>query len=176
MKYFFYFLTIILLTALNLGLFPYFRLFGGLPNLLLIFVVIAALDRESFDCFFIALCSGLFLDINTGSFFGTYSFAFLLIAGFLQILVNNFIFFNINWKYAVVVLFMSTLGLYIFVYFYTQMTVFLNFNSAEIGFLKIKNRLLPDALYNLLMLLPIYKLSDFIKVIIARVYQRKTMI
>jgi rod shape-determining protein MreD len=54
--------------------------FGGSVNLLLLFVVCAALADDSSAFLWAAFLSGLLLDASSGLAFGTYTVAFLLVA------------------------------------------------------------------------------------------------
>lgn len=64
-KYLIYFFAIVALLVLNLGLFNNLQIKGQIPNLLFLFSLCFALEKKSFDFFFVAFVSGLFLDLNS---------------------------------------------------------------------------------------------------------------
>jgi hypothetical protein len=173
MKYFFYFLAIILLLSLDIGFFSHLKFFGAVPNLILVLLVVSALDRESLECFFIAVVGGIFLDFYTASYFGSFSFAFLILAGLLQILVNNFLVFDIDWKLGVAALTVSTVLVHFFIYLFNLAVVGLGIGMGQSPYLLDKTKIFFELLYNLMALLPTYKLLDAIKYFLKTLFTRR---
>jgi len=175
LKYFFYLIAIVLLLGLNIGFFPYFKIFGAVPNLLLVMVVIAGLDKESFDCFYIAFLGGLFLDFQTTAPFGSFTASFLVIAGALQLIVNNFLVFEITWKYAIAFLAGATVLSYAIFWGISHLAAHLGFIGISLNSPALKARLLQEIIYNTILLLPIYKLMDLIKYFLKLLQKRRHM-
>jgi rod shape-determining protein MreD len=173
MKYFFYFLAIILLLSLDIGFFSHLKIFGAVPNLILVLLVVSALDRESLECFFIAVVGGIFLDFYTASYFGSFSFAFLILAGLLQILVNNFLVFDIDWKLGIGAIIVSTILIHLFIYLFNLAVVGLGLGMGQSPYLFDKTKIFFELFYNLLMLLPTYKLLDAIKYFLKTLFTRR---
>ncbi len=176
MKYFFYFIAIILLLSVDIGFFSHLKFFGVVPNLILVLLVVSALDRESLECFFIAVVGGIFLDFYSTSYFGSFSFAFLAVAGFLQILVNNFLVFDIDWKLGIAALVVSTVAVHLFIYTFNLIVISLGIGMGQTPYLLDKTQIISELIYNLLLLLPIYKLLDAIKYFLKSLFSRRRSI
>src|SRR5438132_835918 len=99
MKYLLYIIFVILLLSINVGFFSYFSIWGVVPNLLFLVVIIIALEGKAFGFFYVSVIAGLFLDFYSTSFVGSFTFAFLILSFSLHLLVRNVFMFEINWKY-----------------------------------------------------------------------------
>ena len=77
MKYLFYLGIILVMLSLNMQLAGVFLKTGIQFNLLLPVIVLSALEKRNYDFVFIAIVSGLFLDVFGGAPFGS----FLILCG-----------------------------------------------------------------------------------------------
>jgi rod shape-determining protein MreD len=103
MKYLIYTLAIVFLIGLNFGLFGFLQVKGIMPNLLFLFVLCASLERrQSEDFLFVSLLSGLFLDVYSGVFFGSFTVTFLVLSMLIQLLLNNFLALELTWKFILI--------------------------------------------------------------------------
>lgn len=169
MKYFAYFIVILALLALNLGLFPYIRLWGAEPNLLLLTVVIFALEKGEYDFFFVALCAGIFLDIYSGFFFGGFTLTFLLLGYLLHLLVSKVLMMELGAKALVIIISVCTLLSLLMVWLYNWAAFKFGYIPDVLDFHTLEFRILPEIFYNLLIGYPLYlfiiwfkeKIADF---------------
>ena len=156
MKYLIYFLAIIFLLGINIGLFGYIPFYGQIPNLLLLFACFFAMEKQSYDGFYVCLFAGLFLDFFSTQFFGGFTVAFLSLGLVLHLMFNYFLAMEVNWKMlggvlcAVLILFYGSLWIYGFLVY--------KFNLAHsyLSLADYSRNLLPALVYNLLLMYPIY--------------------
>ncbi len=118
MKYLIYFIAIIILLGLNLGIFNFFPIFGHVPNLLFLLSLFFALEKKDYDFFFTAFICGLFLDFYSAGFFGAFTLAFLTVSVAIHSFVNNVFVFEINWKTLSAALFTGMLFLTLIIWLY----------------------------------------------------------
>ncbi len=119
MKYLIYTIAIILLVAVNYGLFPLLRIGGAIPNLLFLFVVLYALQRNNEHVIFIALVSGLFVDFYNGLLVGGYTLAFVLLGYILYQFIHEVAVYELDWKYTFLIVALSFLASKLWRYFIT---------------------------------------------------------
>lgn len=173
MKYLAYLIFIILLFGLNVGFFSLFKLQGVAPNLLLIMVILFALEKGDLDFFFIAVLSGFFLDFFSGAFFGGYSLGFLLLAFLLNLVVQNFAVFEMNWKFLTGALLASVLFLDFFLWFYNLLILKSGLaTAAAVNFGLFQRQFLIQFFYNLLLLFPMLRLKNFVQALIQKITYR----
>src|SRR3989344_3299474 len=98
MKYFIYLLSVIILLGLNLGIFGQFPIFGQIPNLLFLLVIFFALEKRSYDFFFVGFVCGLFLDFFSANYFGSFTLSFLAVGLAMHVFAGSFIGVELNWK------------------------------------------------------------------------------
>jgi cell shape-determining protein MreD len=89
MKYLIYLFAIIILLAVNIGLFNNLQIKGQIPNLLFLMTLFFVLEKKSYDFFFISMVSGLFLDFFSTSFFGSFTVALLTLSLLLHFFVGK---------------------------------------------------------------------------------------
>lgn len=166
MKYFIYTIAIILLFGINLGLFGRLPIYGQVPNLLFLLVIYFALEKKSYDFFFIAFLSGLMLDFFSAHFFGAFIFSLLFLSAALHLLARNFIVLELDKKALIAVLFGSwailrlCLGLYSIMVFSFHLT-------SEAGGIKVYfNGFIWSLFYNLFLLYPVYLFYGYLKKIV----------
>ena len=109
MKYLTYIIAVIFLFSLNIGLFPMLKINGYMPNLLLLLLIFFAFEKEGLDFFFVALLGGLFIDVHSAVFFGSFTLAFLCCALILHLAANQLVILELNWKYLSAAVIFSTL-------------------------------------------------------------------
>ncbi len=173
MKYLLYALTIIVLAGLNIGLFPFIRIMGAAPSLLLVFLTISALEKDSLDFIFIAFCGGLIADAYSGAYFGAYTLAFLLLSLLLYLTVQRLFAVNMNWKYLVVTMAIVTIFVNCAVWLYSVLVYKAGLAPLAIEWHLVRKLILPESAYNILMLYPIYILSVFLRNTIADLAMKK---
>lgn len=167
MKYLFNFLAVMLLLIVNIGFFGNFSIYGQIPNLLFLFALNFALDKTSFDYIFVSFICGLILDFYSTSFFGSYTIAFLLTSVLCNLVIQNFIFLELNWKYFSLILFIGLSVLNFCLWLYGFMVFKFNWHYNYIQFNTYLNNFYIMYGYNWLLFYPIYlfynKLQDLIK-------------
>ncbi len=163
MKYFIYFLAIILLLGLNLGVFSSLKIWGIAPNLLLIFVMIFTFSDSSFDFVFIALLSGIFLDVYSPLYFGSFSISLLLLAYCLYFLVHNVLTFEIDWKFFSLILAGSLLFVFLCLWGYNKFIFRLGLSTTYTNFHFFTSRFLIEFLYSWALFFPMRKFVELVK-------------
>jgi cell shape-determining protein MreD len=172
MKYIIYIATIIVLLGINVGVFSNLQFFSGVPNLLLLFVIIFSLENESRDFLIVAALSGMILDFYSGAFIGSFTIGFLLLALAVQAVSNSFLALEINWKYLAGLTVGGWVLVYLFVWVYGYYTYKLGWNPAFIEFVTVRNKIIPEVVYNLLLLYPMFLLGSAVKRFISLVTRR----
>lgn len=168
MKYLVYILAILVLLALDVGLFGQLRVFGAAPNLLFILVVLAALEKKDYDFFFLAFFSGLFLDFYSGLFVGSYALGLVLLAFGLNFLVQNFIVADVGWKYFWAIILVSLVLIDVFIWVYGQAVFRLGWFFTPVSGRLLLRQFVPQLCYNLILLFPVYWLFEQVKVFIRQ--------
>ncbi len=173
MKHFIYFLAIILLIGMNFGVFANLPMWRQIPNLLLLLTLCFSLEKNTYDFFFIAFLSGIFLDFFSTDFFGGFTLGFLALALLLHLLANRFVVFELGWKSLSLLLAGSLLVLNGVFWAY-------NFFAYKLGLtayfpdLRVITRALPASFfYNWLLLYPIYLYFNYLKRIVDNLTVRR---
>ena len=162
MKYIFYFLGIIFLITVNFGILHYFKLFGVVPNLLLIFLLVAATESQSLDFFYIAILSGLFLDAWSGLMFGSFTFVFLFLGFLLHLLNNNLVLPESAWKKLLIIVFFGTIVSVYGIWLYNRLALHWSWTSFLPENVR-PNQVTAVVFYNLLACLPVYLFYNWMK-------------
>lgn len=173
MKYFIYLLSIILLLAVNLGLFGQFQLWNNVPNLLFLWLMFFCLDKDNYDFLFIAFFAGLFLDFYSAVFIGSFIFSFLLIGSWQRLLVNRIVAFEANWKLQLAMLVTSLQLLDLMVWLYNLLVSKAGWAALPLSLRAIENNFFPQLIYNLLLFYPMYVLYHFVKGQLTKWVNRK---
>jgi len=163
MKYLLYLLAIIILVGINIGLFNNLQIGGQIPNLLLLLVLYFSLDKDSYDFFFLAFVSGIFLDFYSADAFGAFTLAFLLVAISARILSSRVVVLEANWKYLTLLLLGSLLCFDLVVWLYGLAAYSLGLSLGYVSIRAFTASLIPGFFYNWLLLYPMYMLYDFLK-------------
>jgi rod shape-determining protein MreD len=173
MKYLIYFITVILLVGIHIGLFGYFKFFGVTPNVLLLFVVGCCLQREADDSFFIALVGGIFLDILSGIFVGSFTFAFLLLALLLYFLIRRLVVFELSWRYLLAVTILATIFVNLFAWAADAVAFHYGWSQVVINIQVLKTHIPLEIVYNLLLAYPLYALATWLQNFILNLQGKK---
>ncbi|MDR3642153.1 MAG: hypothetical protein P4L74_00820 [Candidatus Doudnabacteria bacterium] len=167
MKYFIYILAIIILLGVNIGLFGNLPIRGQSPNLLLLLTVYFSVDKSSYDFYFIAFACGLFLDCFSASFFGGWTFGFLILALALHTLSSQLLVLELNWKSLALLVFGSFSLVSFCLWFYTWAALKAGAPGYGLGFNPSLADFVPALIYNLLLLYPMYFIYYRLKALIA---------
>jgi len=172
MKYLVYTIAIIILFSVNISLFPLLKINGYMPNLLLLLLVFFAVEKEGQDFFFVALLGGLFVDVHSAVFFGSFTLAFLCCALILHLASSQIIIFELNWKYLAGVVIFSTLFVLIFVWFYNFLAIKLGWYAGDLDFKSLPGKFFTESVYNLLLFYPIKYLVFIVKQFNLKVFSK----
>lgn len=140
-KFLFYFLFVSLLLLLQTTLLQYTAIYGVLPNLLAVFIIITALLRGNVEGGAVGLFAGLAADMMFGSVFGFYA----LFGFYLGIVVGslNKRMFRDNFLIAVFFTFVYSVAYESVIY------IINNIMSIDMDFLyALTSIILPEAAYN----------------------------
>ncbi len=173
MKYIIYVIVIIILAGLQVGLFGFIKLFGAVPNLLLLFVVGCCLQRDTADSFFVALIAGLFLGFSSSILVGSYSLVFLVLAALLYFIIYRLVVFELNWKYLLAVAAGATIFVEICVWGISKLGTHYAWSAVSLDIFILRRNLVFEVIYNLLLIYPIYLLATSINHIILRLQGKK---
>lgn len=163
MKYFIYFLAIIILLGFNLGLFNSLQIQNQIPNLLFLLTLFFALEKKDYDFFFVAAVSGLFLDFYSASFFGGLTFAFLAVSLAAHLFVANILVVEFNWKTLSLALLAALIIFNLLVWAYGLAVFKLNLGSQYVRIGIFASQFLVSFLYNWLFLYPVYLFFTFLR-------------
>ena len=163
MKYTIYFIIIILLVGLNVGLFKYIPFFGAVSNLLLLFVVGVSLQREAEESLFIAFISGIFLDYYNGLFIGSFAISFLSVSIIIYFFIHQLVVFELSWRYLFTIVTLSTIFTACLVWALNVLAIHFNFPAAFIDTSELHFHLMAEVIYNLLLAYPLYLLATYLK-------------
>ena len=156
--------AIIFLLVVNIGFFGQLKLYGALPNLLLLFVLIVALDKDIKNGYlYLALLAGLLLDVHAGVLFGSFSFGLLILALCLSSLAEAVVVIPSKWEYLGLVVLAATFLLHFFVWLYAYGAFRLGWVSLPLAAPFFSSRLLVEAAYNLACLYPVLRLFTWLK-------------
>ena len=169
MKYFIYFIAVVFLFGLNIGLFSHFNVSGQLPNFLFLFTLFSALEKKDMDFFFLAFLSGLFLDFFSTSFFGSYTLTFLILSFFTHYFFSHILVININWKTMTFVLIVGIILENLFLWFYG----FLAFKfgwTEDYNFLAAYfSNFIVSIIYNGVLVYPVFLYFNFVRIVVVKI-------
>lgn len=173
MKYFIYFFVILCLVGITGGVFDVFPLFRSVPQLLLVFVAVIAVERKNLDYIFVALVSGIFMDALTGVAFGSYTLSYFAAALLIRLVFQDFLLVSNAWKHLPWIVVIATIVQHIWVWLYNgSLARFLQsvpaFTFSEIILLS-----LGSSLYTVVLFLPSYWLFEQLNQYLNRLEQTK---
>jgi rod shape-determining protein MreD len=173
LKYIIYIATVIALLGINVGVFANLKLSSGVPNILLLYIVTLSLTKQSHDHLWVAFLAGILLDFYSGTFIGSFALSFPFLAAIVQALANKFLVLEINWKFLAGLAVGGWLFVYGFVAGYTFLAYKLGWSTTFVDIAIIKNKVIPELIYNLILLLPVYWVSVALRQFMSQV-TRKT--
>ncbi len=155
------------MLSLNMQLAGVFLKTGIQFNLLLPVIVLSALEKRNYDFVFIAIVSGLFLDVFGGAPFGSFLILCLTLAWLVNWISRNFWAYEISFKVAGVFLILSHLIFEIFLRLGIRLLFFESFQGVAFEgnfFLE----LFYGFLGNLIIIIPIFFLWQKINWLVRR--------
>ncbi len=162
MKKLILFVSIIILFGLNIGIFPYLKIFGTVPNLLLLFLIFFVLEKKDNEIYFVAFFSGLFLDFTSGWLIGGYTFSLLFVAFILSFISYRLAIFKISLKSISLAIVFCLLVSKIVVLAFGFLAFKFNLWPVEVRVGLIRPEIFAEIFYNLLLAYPIYLFTRFI--------------
>ena len=167
MKYFIYLITILISIGLTAGIFSLFPILRGVPQLLLVLVIVVAVARKNLDFIFIAIVAGIFLDLLTSLAFGSYilSFAFL---GFLsKYIFREYLITSNTWKHLPWIISIAILIQHIWFWVYNSLLFRFDQLALPIGLVDIIFTSFGAIIYTAILFFPAYwmieKISQFME-------------
>ncbi|MDE2311625.1 MAG: hypothetical protein KGJ93_00845 [Patescibacteria group bacterium] len=165
------------MAGLNAGVAPFLQAQGAAPNFLFLLALAFALDKENYDCFFIALMAGLFMDALAGLPPGSFSLPLLLMVFLASAAARQFLVMDASLKF---------LGLFLLP---AQLVFNVGFVAVNFGLFKIGmtsdfigwanfwRQFASSFLLNLVFIYPVYiavvQLKIFIRKQILREYKAR---
>ncbi len=146
-----------------MGLFNNLQIQSQIPNLLFLLTLFFALEKKDYDFFFIALISGLFLDFYSGSFFGGFTLAFLVVSLCAHLFVTNVLLAELNWKTLSAVLLVALAFFSLIIWVYGLMAFKLSWTVQYTGIKIFISQFLVNFFYNWLLLYPVYLFFTFLR-------------
>jgi rod shape-determining protein MreD len=134
--------VLFLLLAFQTTLLEYIKIYSVKPNLILVFVICAALLNGKWEGAIVGLVSGLGLDIASGAMLGFHALLFMYV-GLLAGLVHKYV-FRENYLIALLMTFFGSI-VYGWVFFFLRIYPLAGNKSLLYPFLNI---ILPESVYN----------------------------
>ena len=173
MKYLLYTIAIILLLAINVGLFGLFPLYGAVPNLLFLFLLFFSLNKRIYDYFFIAFLAGMFLDFYAATAVGSFIFSFLFLAFVLHEVVEKVAVFEVDWKLQIALMAASLQLLDLLLWLYNFLAFKFGWSVIAVSLRVLEGGFAPQFIYNLILFYPMYLLYENIQNLLQRLASRK---
>jgi rod shape-determining protein MreD len=153
-----YVIILYLLIILQTTLIDYIKVYNVKPNLLLVFIISAALLRGRLEGACIGVAAGFLMDIFSGGIFGVCMLAGLY-AGFANGSAN-FRLYKENYMVVIFFTFVTTVLFEVFVYLLNAFIFNVGARIPQnIDFLyALKNVVLPETIYNSIIAIPVYLL------------------
>jgi rod shape-determining protein MreD len=147
----------------------YIEILSVRPNLMIALMVIVALLRSPSESTIMAVSLGLCMDILMGKTLGWYGILFFLAAVPIS-LINEKIYRD---KFLVLFTFTFTASVVIETFFFLIMFMFRGYNNLPYVFSRI---IIPEALYNSILVLPLFKPISRVYSILDTVDRRRNRI
>lgn len=147
----------------------YLEVFAVRPNLMIVLMVITALLRNPYESGAMAISLGLCMDILMGKAIGWYGLLFFLISIPIS-LVNDKIYRD---KFIVMFSFTFLATMFIETFFFLIMFMFRGYDNLPYIFSRV---ILPEALYNSILVLPLFKPVSRVYSILDAVDRRRNRI
>ena len=155
-KFFTYLVTLLFLFGLN-AVMP--KIFGVRPNFLFLLVIFYALRKNNLDFLWLAFFAGLFADIYSGIFFGSYTIGFLIIAFVLNYAIGTFFTADLSVEFTSVAIIIAYIILVGIIYLINSFAFRLGLATAALSPEYIVSKIWLDILLNIIFAAPIYYLT-----------------
>lgn len=174
MKYLIYFFLIVVVFSINVGVFGQLKFFGATPDLLLLLIIFISADKNSDNDFLpVAFFSGLLMDVYSGLLVGSFTVPFLLAGLSLYLITEKVIVYEFSWKYAVLLAALATFGTHVLMWGYGAAGKNLGWFPYAIGRQSAIRLFFPELAYNILLLYPVYQLTQWAKRLISKIEVRR---
>ncbi len=172
MKYLIYVGVIVLLLALEAGVFTQFAIRGAIPDLIFLMVIYFATKHEDLDSYGIALLGGLFTDLYSGLPIGTMTLGYLIVAGLIHVVFHSVTIHEVRWKQIPFVVSAAVVLLYGWMVGYTWLLVQIHLTGEVLVAADVRTRILPSLVYNFILLYPAMTLFTFLDDFIISIQKR----
>jgi hypothetical protein len=156
MRYAVYFIVIVLLAGIQLGLQSAFNSHVGFASVLMIFVLALAVIQEEPNFYMPAFIAGIFADLTCGLFIGSFTIPLLGLASLGHLVFQRVIFYKFNWKHLPFLAILAQLFVYGWIAFYYWLLPYLHILPPHFAEPHIRNIILSDSLYLLIWIYPVY--------------------
>jgi hypothetical protein len=159
MRYFAYFIVILLVMAFNFGILAPLGFGWAVPSTLLLLVVGISMEQGNADFIFFAILGGLWMDIYNslpiGSFLGAY-----LLAGWGGYVLSGRLLAKSSGKYYVLFVLAAELLLVLWLWAYTNVMFHSHYGLVAVSGRQLLHHAWALFLYALVLALPIYSLVN----------------
>jgi cell shape-determining protein MreD len=173
MKYFFYFITIVLCAGAQAAFFSSLSIWNAVPNLLLLLSMFVAAKVDGYEFLFVALVAGFFSDTLTGLPVGSFMLGYVLLAITAHALFHWFITLKFDWKYVPLVAVLSVASLQLWLVLYVLLAARFAVYALPIDFSVALHRLVPLLFVTALASFPMYWLTELLVGLVSRFEMRK---
>ena len=160
-----YFISVIILASITEVFAKSLRIHNVSPDLLLIYTLMFAYEENLVVVILLSFFSGLYVDFLLGVPVGSATTAIILIAIFTKMLAGRFAFFYRIWWRMPFLVSISTVFLYIFIYFCTYILSTLHIGSVTINTKLLISRLPWLIGYNLAVTYLVYSFYKMVRLI-----------
>ena len=167
MKYFIYLITILISIGLTAGVFSLFPILRGVPQLLLVLVLVVAVERKNFDFIFISVVAGIFLDLLTSLAFGSYILSFAFLGFSAKYIFREYLITSNTWKHLPWVISIAILIQHLWFWIYNSLLFRFDQLALPLRLWDIILTSLGAIIYTAVLFFPVYwmieKISQFIE-------------
>ncbi len=156
MKFVLYFLSIVILAGLSVGIFQPLAFFGVVPNLLFLSVLVLALDKQEQSYLIYAIMAGVWLDFYSTVPIGSFSITFLIIASGVRFFVFAIVPYELHFRHILAI---SITAVALFYLLYTgYVLAFSSFANLPqlLTYKEVLLKLPYQVLYGIVCLYPVY--------------------
>jgi cell shape-determining protein MreD len=153
------FLFVLILFGVMQGLARVVPIGGIVPNLLLLLVLCLALEQGN-DFILVALIAGIMSDMGSGAIIGTFTVGYLTIGVIFHYVMNQFFYFQAGWKYLPVALVGGLVFLSVWMWFYSWILLQFHITSQSVFASPIPGSLFAQIVYSLVLLYPVYLVTN----------------
>jgi hypothetical protein len=174
MRYIIYIIIILVNFVLTKDLFGQMTLAGAIPNLNLLFVIIAASESDRLDFLFIAFVAGLVTDIGFGLPIGTFALGFVL-AGFLShVLFHGPLSLSVGWKNFAIVTVVGVTLTYFWTIVFSKLAAVMGVLPFSLAFGQFWRIIFFTLIYNLILAFPLFWIYTGVTGYVDQKFNRKS--